>query len=92
MFPFRDQENTAVITCSHVINDNQPILHVSHDEDDGMWQFLCGKSHEPAEAMIMSLAEIYQHDNSVAAIADLPLGVTADRADKNSQWSRSRQS
>ena len=37
---------TVAILCSHVINRDESILFVSHDEDDGMWQFLCGKTHE----------------------------------------------
>lgn len=42
-FPFHDVPNTAVITCSHITENKAPVLYVSYDEDDGMWQFLCGK-------------------------------------------------
>ena len=45
-FPFYDAPNTATITCCHILENGEPILYVSHDEDDGMWQFLCGKAHE----------------------------------------------
>lgn len=38
-FPFYDDPNTATITCSHIIEDGKPILYLSHDKDDGMWQF-----------------------------------------------------
>ncbi|MDQ0152395.1 hypothetical protein J2S20_001084 [Moryella indoligenes] len=31
-FPFYDEPNTAAIVCSHVINREEPILFVSHDE------------------------------------------------------------
>ncbi len=43
--PFADAPDTAVITCCHVTDDGAPVLYVSHDEDDGMWQFLCGGEH-----------------------------------------------
>ena len=49
-FPFYDAPNTATIICCHIINGEEPILFVSHDEDDGMWQFLCGKAHETDDA------------------------------------------
>ena len=38
-FPFSDAPNTACFTCCHVLDENKPILYVSHDED-GYWQFL----------------------------------------------------
>jgi hypothetical protein len=85
-FPFNEAENTACITCCHVIKDNKPILHVSHDANDGMWQFLCGKSHDTKEAMVISLNAIYLHDLSIASIANLPLGSIADRNNVNSKW------
>ncbi|MCL2296631.1 MAG: hypothetical protein FWC29_06100 [Methanomassiliicoccaceae archaeon] len=85
-FPFKDEKNTATITCCHVIRDHQAILYASHDEDDGMWQFLCGKTHETSEAMIVSLDAIFTLDGSVADIAELPLGYEAERKDRNSKW------
>jgi len=54
-FPFYDAPNTATITCCHILENGEPILYVSHDEDDGMWQFLCGKAHETDEAKLVSL-------------------------------------
>ncbi len=29
-FPFVELPNTAVITCCHILEDNMPILYVSH--------------------------------------------------------------
>ena len=37
---------------------DSPILYISHDEDDGMWQFLCGKTHKTDDARIAFLAAI----------------------------------
>ena len=43
-FPFYDSPDTATIICCHILERQTPILYVSHDEDDGMWQFLCGET------------------------------------------------
>lgn len=69
-FPFKDNPDTAVFTCSHVLEENMPILYVSHDED-GFWQFLCGMNHTESDARIVSIYEIYQTDNSVKEISYL---------------------
>ena len=37
-------------------------MYVSHDEDDGMWQFLCGKAHETDEAKLVSLKSVFDLD------------------------------
>ena len=28
-FPFKDKPNTACITCSHILDENKPILYVT---------------------------------------------------------------
>jgi hypothetical protein len=51
-----------------------PILYVTHDEEDGMWQFLDGGDASEEDARILSLKEIVAIDPSLAQLADLPLG------------------
>ena len=85
-FPFKDKPNTASITCVHVIDENKPILYVSHGADDGGWQFLCGKEHNIEDSRVIALQEIYEIDNSVKKIANLGYGQFAYRKDKNSKW------
>lgn len=85
-FPFDDAPNTVAITCCHIMNDNMPILHISHDSDDGMWQFLCGNPHDTSEGRIVSLHKIYTHDPTVAQLADMPCGYSADRQDITAAW------
>ena len=36
MFPFDGDPHTACIVCRHVLDNNEPITYISHDED-GMW-------------------------------------------------------
>lgn len=85
-FPFRDKKNTATISCRHIMKDGKPILYVSHDADDGMWQFLCGCEHVTEDAMIVALEEIYRLDKTVSDIANLPYGHIAERDTKKNKW------
>ena len=63
-FPFSDAPNTACFTCCHVLEENKPILYVSHDED-GYWQFLCGGNHKEEDARVVSLASILSIDETM---------------------------
>lgn len=81
-----DAPDTAVITCCHIVEDRKPILYVSHDADDGMWQFLCGKEHTTAEARVVSLGEIFDFDPSARALRDMPCGCCAARENLGDSW------
>lgn len=70
-------------TCCHVLNDEKPVLYISHDED-GFWQFLCGRNHTEDEARVVSLAEMLEIDRSVAKFADLKRGEYAEYC--NGSW------
>ena len=85
-FPFVESPNTAVITCCHILEDNMPILYVSHDADDGMWQFLCGGAHTEHQARVISLLEIYELDNSIAELSNMPYGWVAVRKNFEENW------
>lgn len=85
-FPFYDAPDTAAVICSHIMEKESPILYVSHDEDDGMWQFLCGKVHETDEAKLVSLKYVFDLDPSVSALRDMPCGCYAERKNQNDDW------
>lgn len=85
-YPFYDSPDTAVITCCHIIEDGEPVLYVSHDSDDGMWQFLCGKVHNTDDARVVSLLDIFSIDNSIGILSELPLGCCAERESIESKW------
>lgn len=61
-------------------------MYVSHDEDDGMWQFLCGKTHETDEAKLVSLKSVFALDNSVGILTDMPCGYYAERKTQDDDW------
>jgi hypothetical protein len=91
-WPFDDPPNLAVVSHRTVIFGQEWIALVSHDADDGGWQFL---SHETSplkesDGVVVSLREIVQIDPSVAQLADLPLGWRAWRGAKNSLWHRAK--
>jgi hypothetical protein len=85
---FSDPENVATITVRQVVHDREPILLVSHDADDGGWQFLTGGTFQTADAMVVALREIVKLDPSVAELADLPEGWQATRRFVGDAWVR----
>ena len=85
-FPFSEPENTAIITCCDIIENGADILYVSHDAEDGMWQFLCGGTHTQEQARVVSLNEIFTLDNTVSELASMPCGYIAERKNKSSKW------
>lgn len=85
-YPFAESPNTACITCCHIMDGTDCIRFVSHDDEDGMWQFLCGREHETEDARLVSLESIFEIDNSVRELADMPCGHQAERDTKSSIW------
>lgn len=86
-FPFREAENLAVFTTVHVLN-GKPILRVTHDADDGAWQFLCATTSSEQDARVVALRHVYALDPSVGELADLPLGWAALRESPSAPWQR----
>ena len=64
-------DNVACLTCGHVL-DGSPIYLVARDQD-GEWQFLCNKAHEPADARVIGLAEAVTLDGRLATLPALAL-------------------
>ena len=88
MREFEDTLNTAVFTTKFVVKDKKEITYVTHDADDGAWQFFSSDDFDNYEdvAMILSLDEIINIDRSVLEIADLPLGYLATRQTTKDSW------
>ncbi len=85
-FPFHEQPDTAAIICCHIIDRKEPILYVSHDEDDGMWQFLCGDEHSLSDAGVVSPKEVFLSDKTIGVLAELPRGYFATRKNSSDDW------
>jgi hypothetical protein len=86
-WPFEQAPNTAILTTLGILEKRLPILRVTHDADDGGWQFLDGKSLDVATARIVALKEIVHLDPSVLQLASLPLGASAERSRPAEDWS-----
>ncbi len=88
-WPFADTPNVAVLTSTDILHHDKPILFVSHDVDDGAWQFHTGKDLSIDRATMVALARIVALDPSVRELADLPLGWIATRQTLTAPWVRS---
>ena len=82
--------NTLAITTRQVMREGWPILLVTHDADDGAWQFLNGHgdTDDTDSAMVIAAANVAALDPSVAELADLPLGWRAWRETVDHPWRR----
>mgnify|MGYP000925808301 CR=1 FL=1 len=83
---FVDLPNTMVITTKNIMHNKFDILFVTHDADDGMWQFLDATEINENNAAVVGLEDIVGIDPSVNELHDLPLGWEALRNNKNDEW------
>ena len=89
-WPFNDPPNVAVFTNKKIVDGTEWIQHVSHDEDDGAWQFHPEGGTPEQDASVVSLKTIIDIDPSVASLADLPLGWCASRTAANAGWKKQK--
>jgi len=87
---FSEDPALGVLTTVAVLAGS-PILLVSHDADDGGWQFLCGTTNQPSDGRIVHLAAILMVDPTVNEVADLPHGWIAYRHAIGGPWTREAQ-
>ena len=88
-WPFEEPENTAVFTSKKIVFGDHWIEYVTHDADDGAWQFHPSDGTTEQDAAVVGLKEIVVLDESVLSLADLPLGWHAWRESRCSPWVRS---
>ncbi|WP_223266519.1 DUF2185 domain-containing protein [Gelidibacter gilvus] len=85
-FKFSDEENKAVFTCNHILDNKSPILYVEHDSD-GDWQFLCGQNeHTEENAKIISLKQAVEIDKTLNELYEMPVGIGAERNEIGEKW------
>jgi len=87
-WPFDDPPNMATIATRPVIDGTSWIAVVSHDEDDGGWQFIGPEGPVEELAMVVGLRTVLQRDPSIGELADLPLGWRASRDRADGAWQR----
>ena len=88
-WPFSNRPDVATFTSKDVV-EGAWIHYVSHDKEDGAWQFLSenGAPSAESDARIVLLKNIVQLDPSIEKLADLPLGWIAWRNTKEGEWKR----
>jgi len=91
-WPFQDPPNVAVIANKRIVYQGEWIAYVSHDADDGAWQFHTNVATPPQqeEAAVVSLHSIVQLDQSIKDLANLPSGWHAWRESRDAPWRRSQ--
>lgn len=68
------------ITCSHILEDDKPILYIKRDSEDGRYQFLCEDyNHADAETRVIEIEEIIKKDKEIKRILPLELGTELKR-------------
>jgi hypothetical protein len=88
-WPFHAGKNRVAFVTRPLLEENRPVLLVSHDPD-GDWQFLCGTTNETSEGRLVSLGNILEIDPTLSTLADLPTGWQASRSAVGEPWQRVR--
>ena len=87
-----DPPNVLTITVRSIVERRRPIILVTHDADDGAWQFLGDSMSDGGGAVISCLHHPVDRDPSIAELADLPLGWYAERDRVGEPWTRRKHS
>ncbi|MGA2037960.1 MAG: DUF4262 domain-containing protein [Bryobacteraceae bacterium] len=84
---FQDSPHAQAFLSKAVDRGIEPITFVSHDADDGAWQFL-GDSMSDSGGVAVCLHHPIDSDPSLRELADLPLGWYAEREKTGQPWVR----
>jgi len=87
-WPFADPPETEVITLARILKGDAPLRLVTHDEDDGSWQFLDGDQVFEEDAALVTLGFMAMLEPSILELGDLPIGWQAIRDDPDQPWRR----
>lgn len=88
-WPFDDPPNVACFTSRRIFEQGDWIHYVTHDEDDGGWQFHPPSAPTPmSDAWLVGLGNIVKRDPTIVELADLPLGWHAWRDAPDAPWQR----
>jgi hypothetical protein len=80
--------DALAITTRQVMREGWPILLVTHDADDGAWQFVNGHgdTDDTGSAMVVAAATVAALDPALGELASLPLGWRAWRESVDQPW------
>lgn len=88
IYKFNYPKNTACFVCKHVLNKQRPILYITHEAEDGFWQFLCGHDDHPNDDdyQVISLEQVTAIDESINDLYEMPVGIGATRESQSCKW------
>jgi adenylate cyclase class IV len=87
-WPFAEPEETEVITLERILRGASSVLLVTHDEEDGAWQFLDDEHVFEDDGVVVRLGEMVQFDPSLGELGALPVGWYAWREGPGRPWRR----
>lgn len=87
---FPDPPHTRVFLSQAVNIGEEDVTYVSHDADDGAWQFLGDSMSGDKEPVISCFHHPVDKDPTLKELADLPLGWWAERAKVGEPWIRNQ--
>ncbi len=83
---FQDDPTAMVFSLRQIIVGHAAVTHVTHDSDDGAWQFIEAVNPQEEDGCVCTLEEMILIDSSLIEIADLPLGWRAIRSEIGAPW------
>jgi hypothetical protein len=86
---FPDPPHTGVYLSEAVHTGAEAVTYVSHDAEDGAWQFLGDSmAGDPKTGVLSCFHHPIDNDPSLKELGDLPLGWWAERAKVGEPWLR----
>lgn len=85
---FPDPPHTRVFLSETVQQKEEAVTYVSHDTEDGAWQFLGDKMNEGGGPVISCFHHPIDNDRSLEELYDLPQGWYAVRDKPGDPWER----
>ena len=83
-YKFRENKNLGVFTTKEFLEENKPIVRVTHDQN-GDWQFLT-ENAELKDAKIIHLEHIIEKDKTLNELFRLDYGESAERDFVGDHW------
>jgi hypothetical protein len=85
---FPDPPHTRVFLSETVHHGTEGVTYVSHDAEDGAWQFLGPSMRDGGGPVISCFHHPIDADPTLKELADLPLGWHAERSEPGAAWVR----
>jgi len=85
---FPDDPHTHSYLSKTVHEKEEPVTYVSHDAEDGAWQFLGDKMSDGGGPVVSCFHHPIDDDPSLEELADLPRGWYATRESPGAPWER----